>query len=139
MVRRRLTQKQVVVGIAVGVGLLHFLVGPSYRGPLRAFVNGYLIDLLLPFAMYLLLGVATRPFALPRAARAAIVLAVGVTVEMLQFRGVPIFGRTFDPWDFLMYLLGVAGAFLFERTVLSRVRVREGAALGAQASERLSN
>jgi hypothetical protein len=53
-----MNRKVVVVLIALAVGLLHFLTGPGYRGPLPWFVNGYLIDILLPFAMFLVLGVA---------------------------------------------------------------------------------
>jgi hypothetical protein len=139
MARTGVTRKHVVVGIAVGVGLLHFVTGPHYRGPLPTFVNGYLIDILLPFAMYLLLTLPDRPFALPRLARASVVLTIGVTVELLQFMGVPIFGRTFDPLDFLMYVLGVTGAVLFEWAVLSRMRARGAETLGAHASEQLSN
>ena len=48
------SRKALVVGIAIGVGILHFFTGPEYRGPLRTFVTGYLIDILLPFAMYLI-------------------------------------------------------------------------------------
>ena len=43
-------RKVVVVFIAVVVGLLHCLTGPRYRGPFPAFVNGYMTDVLLPFA-----------------------------------------------------------------------------------------
>lgn len=121
MAKRRVTRKQIVVVIALGVGLLHFATGPDYRGPFRGFVNGYLIDTLLPFAMYLLLAMPDRPFALPRLVRGLVVLGVGVTVEALQFFGVPIFGRTFDPVDFVMYLAGVIGAMMFEWGVLSRL------------------
>jgi hypothetical protein len=138
MARTRVTRKHLVVAIAVGVGLLHFVTGPRYRGPFPAFVNGYLIDILLPFALYLLLAIVHRPFALPRIARASIVLGVGVTVETLQFLGVPIFGRTFDPLDFLMYILGIAGAVFFERAVLSRLPAGGAAAPGRPAPEQVS-
>ena len=47
-----------VAVIAIGLGLLHFLTGSDYRGPFPLFVNGYMIDILLPFAMVLVLGVA---------------------------------------------------------------------------------
>jgi hypothetical protein len=121
MLADRPTQKQVIVGIAVGVGLLHFATGPGYRGPCGWFVNGYLIDVLLPFAMYLLLSLCGPPFRFSGALRAAAVLCVGVIVEVLQFFDVPLFGRTFDPVDFMMYGLGVAGGAAFERAVLSRL------------------
>jgi hypothetical protein len=118
---RRPTRRQVVVVIALSVGLLHFATGPHYGGPLRRFVNGYLIDILLPLAAYLLLSLPTRPIELSRIARAAIVLGVGVAVEVLQFLGIAIFGRTYDPVDFAMYGLGVLGGMVLEWGVLSRL------------------
>jgi len=54
-------RKSIVVFIAVVVGLLHFLTGPRYRGPCPIFVNGYMIEILLPFAMYLVLGIVEGP------------------------------------------------------------------------------
>jgi hypothetical protein len=135
---RHVTRKQIVVVIALGVGLLHFVTGPNYRGPLRAFVNGYLIDVLLPFAMYLLLALPDRPFAMPRLVRGLVVLGVGIAVEILQYFGVPIFGRTFDPLDFVMYLVGVVGAVIFEWCVLSRLGP-EGEAVRARTAAQPSD
>lgn len=119
--RNHLSRKQVVVGISLGVGLLHFVTGPAYGGPFRNFVNGYLIDILLPFAMYLLLSLLEGRGRLSAAARAAIILVAATGVELLQLRGVPVFGRTFDPVDLGMYALGVAGGVVFEVFVLSRL------------------
>ena len=116
--------KVMVVFIAVAVGLLHFLTGPTYRGPLPAFVNGYLIDILLPFAIYLVLGVAKQSLIRGGIARAAFVFAIGATTETLQGLGVPIFGRTFDPLDYFTFAVGIGLAAVFERTVLSRIPER---------------
>jgi len=116
-----MTRKQVVVAIALCVGALHFVTGPGYRGPFRAFVNGYLIDILLPLAMYLVLSLVERPVSWSRAARATAVLAVGAAVEALQYLGVPLFGRTYEALDLLMYALGVLGGVLIEAAVLSRL------------------
>jgi hypothetical protein len=115
------SRKVVVVLIAVVVGLLHFLTGPEYRGPFPAFVNGYLIDILLPFAMYLVLGVADLAILRSGIARGAFVFAIGAVSETLQYFGVPIFGRTFDLLDFLMFGAGIGLAVVFERMVLSRI------------------
>ncbi len=35
-----------------------------------------------------------------------ITLLIGITVEGLQYFGIPILGRTFDPWDTVMYAIG---------------------------------
>jgi hypothetical protein len=114
-------RKVIVVIIAVVVGLLHFLTGPMYRGPLPAFVNGYMIDILLPFAMYLVLGVSGQPILRSGLARGVLVFAIGAVSETLQYFGVPIFGQTFDVLDYVMFGVGIGLAVAFERIVLSRI------------------
>lgn len=118
-----INRKVIVVFIAVVVGLLHFLTGPRYRGPFPVFVNSYMIDILLPFAMYLVLGVAKRTILRSGIARGVFVFAIGAVTETLQFFGVPIFGRTFDLLDYLMFGVGIGLAVVFERIVLSRIPV----------------
>jgi hypothetical protein len=49
-------KKRVITAIALTVGALHFVTGEQYQGPFPAFVNGYLIDILLPMALFLLMG-----------------------------------------------------------------------------------
>jgi hypothetical protein len=109
------------------VAALHLVTGPQYRGPFRAFVTGYLIDLALPFAMVLLLG---EGFATVRGlrsafARAGLIVLVGVVVEGAQYVGVPLFGRTFDPLDVLAYAVGALAAVAFERTVFATARATD--------------
>jgi hypothetical protein len=114
-----LPRKPVAVAICLAVGALHLFTGPHYRGPLRAFVTGYLIDLLLPFSLVLLLGVGLErsPRLRLPAVRAAAVFLFGAGVEFLQYLSVPLFGRTFDPLDLLMYAIGASAALAFERLV----------------------
>jgi hypothetical protein len=114
-------QKLIVVVVCLVVGGLHVVTGPGYRGPFPAFVNGYLIDLLLPFAMCLLLGIQKSQVLRGKTLRFVLVFGVGFITESLQYFGVPFFGRTFDPLDYLMSGAGVAGAFVFEWAVLSLV------------------
>lgn len=112
-----LPRKPVVAAICLAVGALHLFTGPHYRGPLRAFVTGYLIDLVLPFSLVLLLGVGldrSPRFRFPLV-RAAAVFLLGAAVEFLQYLGVPLFGRTFDPLDLLMYATGAIAGLAFER------------------------
>ena len=113
-------RKRIVVAIALFVGALHFFVGPDYRGPAPAFVHGYLIDLLLPFAMVLLLGLVEHPVVRSPLTRALLLFGVGAGTETLQYFGVPIFGRTFDPLDYVMFAVSVVSAVVFESTVLAR-------------------
>jgi hypothetical protein len=53
--------------------------------------------------------------------RSILVFGVGAVVEIAQFFGVPIFGRTFDPVDFVMYGIGVILAAILDTTVFPRV------------------
>ena len=123
MIRSDVRRKIVVVIIALLVGALHFLTGPDYGGPFPVFVNGYMIDILLPFAMYLVLGVVKQPFLRRGAVRGPVVFLIGATSETLQYFGVPLFGRTFDPLDYLMFVIGVGLAMVFEWVVMSRIAV----------------
>jgi hypothetical protein len=118
-------RRRIIVAIALVVGALHFAVGPGYRGPLPRFVHGYLIDIVLPFAMFLVMGLIDRPLVGTRWFRAVAVFGVGAATETLQGFGVPIFGRTFDPLDYLMFAIGVLGAVVFEATVLERFPLQE--------------
>ena len=110
-------RKPVVVVICVTVAALHLVTGPHYAGPLRTFVTGYLIDLALPFSLVLLLGVglASVPVLRRPLTRAGIVFCIGAVVEGSQYFGIPLFGRTFDPIDLLMYAAGATAALGFER------------------------
>ena len=116
-----LPRKPVVVVICVAVAALHLVTGPHYAGPLRAFVTGYLIDLALPFSLVLLLGVGLAPVPVLRQplTRAGIVFCIGAVVEGSQYIGIPLFGRTFDPIDLLMYAAGATAALGFERLAFS--------------------
>lgn len=120
-------KKVVIVAIALFVGSLHFVTGPNYEGPARAFVNGYLIDLLLPFAVFLLTGLFEHPLVRPAWIRGVAVLGVGAAAETLQAVGVRALGSTFDPLDYLMYAIGVAGGVVVEKAVISRLSTAKAA------------
>lgn len=121
--KRQRQKSLVATGVAVPVGLLHFVTGPGYGGPFPEFVNSYLIDILLPFAFYFLLCPqdVVVAFLRPWYVKALPVFALGLSVEIAQFYGVPILGRTFDPWDIAMYGIGVLAAALLDAVVLPRV------------------
>ena len=117
----RLTKKIVVSGIVISIALIHFITGSGYKGPFPRFVNSYLLDILVPFAFYLLLCVSNVSLFKPWFVKGALVFAIGVSVEALQFFEVPLFGRTFDPVDFVMYAIGVTLAAILDTTVLPRI------------------
>ena len=71
--------------------------------------------------MCLLLGIQDFKVFRGRAIRLVLVFSVAFVSETLQYFGVPLFGKTFDPLDYLMFAAGIGGAFVFECLVLSRI------------------
>jgi hypothetical protein len=115
--RGNVRKRAVIVGVALLVGLGHFVTGSAYRGPRPELVNGYLMDVLVPLAFYLLLALPESRLLGRWPVRALLVFGAASCVEIAQYAGVPIFGQTFDPLDFVTYGLGVALA-VFLDTVL---------------------
>ncbi len=109
-----------VITLAVIVAMLHFVIGPEYEGPFKNFLSGYLIDILLPFFLYFLFTLNVNQTKLKIAVGAGI-FVFGTVIEYLQYRGVGIFGSTFDPYDFAAYFVGVGTAIVFDLTVWDKI------------------
>jgi len=111
------------VGISIAIGLLHFLIGPGYQGPFRLFMTGYLIDILLPMNCYLLGQLFLRkyfPVINSRIIAGLGTFVLGALVEYLQYRGLDFLGSTYDPWDLLMYAMGVGLGLVIDCLLLDR-------------------
>lgn len=111
-----------IVGISLFVGLLHFVTGPDYHGPFKNFVQGYLIDLLLPLNLYLLLQLSLRKKLLvyySRIIAAVATFSFGVFVELMQLNNIHLFGSTYDLLDILMYATGVGLGILLDLTIIN--------------------
>ena len=111
----------VIVAIMIPIALLHFLTGSDYRGPFPLFVNGYLLDILLPFGFYFLLCLNENFIVKSWLSKGLLVFVAAAAVEIAQYLGVPLFGRTFDPMDFGMYALGVLLAILCDTLLFPRL------------------
>jgi len=112
-----------IVSISIFVGLLHFVIGPDYQGIFKHFMRGYLIDILLPMNLYLLLQISLRKNISVNKARiiaAIVIFAFGTIVEVLQFYKIEFLGRTYDPWDILMYLIGIGLGILIDLTAIDK-------------------
>lgn len=129
MASLNLPRRPVVVAICVAVAALHLVTGPQYNGPLRRLVTGYLIDLALPFSLVLLLGagLARVPVLRSSISGACLVFLIGAVVEFSQYFDVPLFGRTLDPLDLLMYATGATAALGFEKLAFPPFPQRPGA------------
>ena len=117
----RLTKKLIIVSVALVVGVLHFVTGENYQGPFPIFVNGYLIDILLPMTMFLLMGLIENKIIGSVLFRTCAVFGFGCLVEASQYFGNPFFGSTFDPLDILAYAGGVLLGLFLDQVVLPRL------------------
>ncbi len=117
----------IIVSISIFVALLHFVIGPDYQGIFKHFIRGYLIDILLPMNLYLLIQISLRKNISVNNARiigAIITVAFGTIVEILQLYEIEFLGRTFDPWDFLMYAIGVGLGIVIDLTIIDKFEKR---------------
>lgn len=113
--------KYLIVGISLFIALLHFLVGPNYQGIFRDFVRGYLIDILLPFNLYLLLQISLRKnisVYKSRIVGAAFTFSFGTLVELLQSKNIHFLGETYDPVDIFMYGIGIGVGVILDLTII---------------------
>lgn len=116
--RKNNLKKAIIVGISLFVSGLHFITGSQYGGPFPGFVNGYLIDILLPFTLYFLISLFAVPLLQPWWVRALLPFLIGSAVELAQYGGIPIFGQTFDALDFLAYAAGSLLAAFFDHVLM---------------------
>ena len=114
------SRKLITVLIALGVGALHFVTGENYTGPFPLFVNGYLIDILLPMELVLLMALIENKVINSAWFRAVAVFGFGCFVEISQYFGRPFFGSTFDPLDILAYAGGVTLGLLLDLVIFPR-------------------
>ena len=116
-----MTKKLIISGLALTVGALHFVTGENYQGPFPIFVNGYLIDVLLPMTLFLLMGLFQNKIIRSLLFRACAIFGFGCFVEASQYFGCPIFGSTFDPLDILAYAVGVLFGMFLDLFMFPRV------------------
>ena len=93
---RIIRKKVVITSIMILIALTHFFTGSNYKGPYPGFVNGYLLDILVPFGFYFLLCLIKFPLLKSWIVRSILVFGAASFTEIAQFFGVPIFGQTFN-------------------------------------------
>jgi hypothetical protein len=112
-----------IVALSLGVGALHFIIGPNYQGICKHFIRGYLIDILLPMNLYLLLQLALRKNLMVNKSRiigAVFTFVLGTTIEILQLNGFRFLGSTYDSWDILMYGIGIGLGVAIDLIIINR-------------------
>lgn len=109
-----------VITLAILVAMLHFIIGPNYEGPFKSFLRGYLIDIILPFFLYFLLTLNVNQ-TWRKIAVGGGIFVFGAVVEYLQYRGVAVFGSTFDPYDLAAYFAGLVSAIVFDLIIWDKI------------------
>ncbi len=107
--------------IALIVAALHFFKGRIFQGQFHVFVNGYMIDFLLPMTLFLLMGLFQNRTIRSPFFRVGAVFGFGCFVEATQYFGRPVFGSTFDPFDILAYASGVVLGALLDLVLFPRM------------------
>lgn len=113
-----------VLILAVLVAILHFIIGPNYRGPFKDFLSDYLIDIILPFFLYFLFTIHLNQIK-QKILVCICILVFATVIEYLQYRGTAIFGSVYDPYDLLAYFAGVSLAIIFDLTVLNKIIIKK--------------
>jgi hypothetical protein len=116
-----MVKKIIITILALIVGALHFVTGEQYQGPFPVFVNGYMIDVLLPMILYLLMSLIPNKLIHSPLFRACAVFSFGCFAEASQYFGRPLFGSTFDPLDILAYAGGVTLGILLDLILFPRL------------------
>jgi hypothetical protein len=120
-VQRSQARAITVTILQLPIAALHFVTGSHYQGPCPVFVNGYLLDVLIPFGFYFLLSLPDSSALTSWAVRAGLIFGAASLVEFAQFLGAPVLGRTCDPLDLVAYGAGVLLAAILDRVVFARV------------------
>jgi len=114
----------VVVGVILVIALIHlFKVGSYLDGKLFTLFRCYFLDIAIAFGMYFLLCVdlVRIRFLQDWRMKALLVFLVASAIEALQAVGIPLLGRTYDPYDFLMFGVGALSAALLDRALFARI------------------
>jgi hypothetical protein len=82
-------KKFTITLIALFVGALPFVAGEEYQGPFPAFVNGYVIDVILLMTLFLLMSLFKNKTIRSALFRACSVFGFGCFVEATQYFVVP--------------------------------------------------
>jgi cell shape-determining protein MreD len=110
-------KKFLIIGIEIVLGLMH-VVGIGRYSSERMFTlsASYFSDLALPFGFYFLLALNEEKTAFLQKwwMKAGIVFLMAAFVEVGQYFGFYILGRTFDPIDIAVYASGVLLAVLVD-------------------------
>jgi len=119
---RSLRKIIVVILIQVIIALIHvFRLGQVFQGQAYHLYYSYFSDFIVPFGAYFLLSLQEISISVFRKwyVKASLIFALATVAEICQFFGIEALGVTFDPFDVLMYGIGVSIAAFIDVKVFT--------------------
>jgi hypothetical protein len=113
----------IIILMIVAIALIHvFRLGQIFQGQAYNLYYSYFSDFILPFGMYFLLSLNEVAIPILRKwyVKAGLIFALTTCVEICQFFDIEVLGATFDPFDILMYGLGVSVAAFIDVRIFSK-------------------
>jgi hypothetical protein len=120
---RSLPKILTIIILQVAIALIHvFRLGQIFHGQAYNLYYSYFSDLILPFGAYFLLSLNEITISVFRKwyVKAGLIFAFTTFAEICQFFGIEVLGATFDPFDILMYGIGVSVAAIIDVKVLTK-------------------
>ena len=112
-----------IILIQVTIALMHiFRLGQYTQGQAYQLYYSYFSDFIIPFGAYFLLTLndAFIPVLRKWYVKAGLIFALAASAEICQFFGIDVLGVTFDPFDILVYGMGVLAAAFIDVKVFSK-------------------
>jgi len=113
----------IIILIQVTIALMHvFRLGQVFQGQAYQLYYGYFSDFILPFGAYFLLSLNDITISVFRKwyVKVGLIFALTTFAEICQFFGIEVLGVTFDPFDILMFGIGVSVAALIDVKVFTK-------------------
>lgn len=120
-----------IIGRTVVVAVIMLIIASIHAIRVGSYLDGrwftlcysYFSDIIVPFGMYFLLCLNEVGFRFLRdwRVKAGVVFGISSLTELGQAVGIPLLGLTFDPLDFVMFVVGVSFAVVVDRVLFERV------------------
>ncbi len=116
--------KKLVVVITLLIIATLFIIGADWANEqIHRLFHSYFADIVIPFGYYFLLVLVEDKYKIIRNwyLKAAVIFVLCSLSETLQYFGIYALAIVFDPFDYVMYALGVLLATFTDRIIFKRL------------------
>ncbi len=114
----------VILSMMLLIALAHIIdIGRHLQGASFNLFKSYFSDIVMPFGFYFLLSADEQwiPGLKRWEVKLVIMFLLPSIAETCQYFGIPVLGSTFDPLDYLMYVIGATLAAIVDTQVFPRI------------------